>query len=92
MPDQLPWEPVFAQRADRFAGSEIRELLKLLGRVRRSRGSTEVQTAQSHAIIGTPCEVPDPSTVTRMPADISDKPLIAKMISDSPADARPPLS
>lgn len=32
MPDQLPWEPVFAQRADRFAGSEIRELLKLLGR------------------------------------------------------------
>ncbi len=34
------------------------------GRVRRSRGSLEWQTAQSHPIVGTPIEVPLPSTVT----------------------------
>src|SRR3954469_6034022 len=34
------------------------------GRVRRSFGSVERQTAQSHPIDGTPCDVPLPSTVT----------------------------
>jgi hypothetical protein len=34
------------------------------GRVRRSRGSVERHTAQSHPIAGTPCDVPLPSTVT----------------------------
>src|SRR4029079_15094283 len=34
------------------------------GRVRRSFGSVEGQTAQSHPIDGTPCDVPLPSTVT----------------------------
>ena len=32
-------------------------------RVRLSRGSADVQTAQSHPIIGTPCEVPVPRNV-----------------------------
>src|SRR5262245_18093473 len=34
------------------------------GRIRRSRGSVERQTAHSQAIIGTPCDVPVPSSVT----------------------------
>src|SRR6476620_10551160 len=34
------------------------------GRIRRSRGSVEWQTAHSQAIIGTPCDVPVPSSVT----------------------------
>ena len=33
------------------------------GRVRRSRGSVEWQTAQSHPSVGTPIEVPLPNTV-----------------------------
>src|SRR5438477_7213317 len=33
------------------------------GRVRRSRGSVERQTAQSHPNVGTPMDVPLPSTV-----------------------------
>jgi hypothetical protein len=33
------------------------------GRVRRSWGSLEWQTAQSHPNVGTPMEVPLPSTV-----------------------------
>jgi hypothetical protein len=35
-------------------------------RVRWFRGSLEVQTAQSHAIMGTPCEVPVPRKITSM--------------------------
>src|SRR2546430_974093 len=38
--------------------------MRIDGRVRRSRGSVDRQTAQSHAIIGTPCDVPVPSSVT----------------------------
>src|SRR4051794_4621901 len=38
--------------------------IRIDGRVRRSRGSVEWHTAQSQPIIGTPCEVPLPSTVT----------------------------
>ena len=37
-----------------------------LERVRLSRESLEVQTGQSQPIIGTPCEVPVPSRMTRM--------------------------
>ncbi len=33
-------------------------------RVRLSRGSGDVQTGQPHPIIGTPCEVPLPRTIT----------------------------
>jgi hypothetical protein len=32
--------------------------------MRLSRGSVDLQTAQSHAIIGTPCDVPVPRNVT----------------------------
>jgi hypothetical protein len=35
------------------------------GRSRRSRGSVERQVAQAQPIIGTPCEVPVPSSVAR---------------------------
>ena len=34
------------------------------GRVRRSCGSADVQTAQSQPIVGTPIDVPLPSTVS----------------------------
>ena len=34
------------------------------GRVRRSRGSEEWQTAQSQPMVGTPIDVPLPSTVS----------------------------
>src|SRR5436305_823386 len=37
--------------------------IRIDGRVRRSRGSGDRQTAQSHPIIGTPCEVPVRSSV-----------------------------
>src|SRR5438034_5032182 len=37
--------------------------MRIDGRVRRSRGSVDRQTAQSHPIIGTPCDVPVPSSV-----------------------------
>src|SRR5205809_4385901 len=37
--------------------------MKMEGRVRRSRGSVDRHTSQSHPIIGTPCEVPLPSSV-----------------------------
>jgi hypothetical protein len=33
--------------------------------VRRSRGSADRHTAQAQPIIGTPCDVPLPNTVTR---------------------------
>jgi hypothetical protein len=33
---------------------------------RRLRGSAEVQTGQSQAIIGTPCDVPEPRIMTSM--------------------------
>ena len=46
--------------ADRAAQTSIR----IDGRVRRSRGSVDRQTAQSQPIIGTPCDVPVPRTVT----------------------------
>jgi len=32
-------------------------------RIRRSLGSVDLQTAQSHPIIGTPCDVPVPRNV-----------------------------
>ena len=38
--------------------------MRIDGRVRRSRGSVEVHTAQVQPIIGTPCEVPVPRSVT----------------------------
>src|SRR6478736_402674 len=38
-------------------------------RVRLLRGSGEVHTAQSHAIIGTPCDVPVPRKITSMGLD-----------------------
>src|SRR5216683_2485006 len=38
--------------------------IRIDGRVRRSRGSRERQTSQSQPIIGTPCDVPVPSSVT----------------------------
>src|SRR5262245_18160427 len=38
--------------------------MKIDGRDRVSRGSVERQVAQSHPIIGTPCDVPEPSTST----------------------------
>lgn len=34
-----------------------------LARVRLSRGSVDPHTGQSHAIMGIPCDVPDPRTV-----------------------------
>src|ERR1035437_3714117 len=37
--------------------------MRIDGRSRRSCGSAERQTAQSHPISGTPCDVPLPSTV-----------------------------
>src|SRR5215471_18777950 len=37
--------------------------MRMEGRVRRSRGSLEWQTAQSHPIIGTPWDVPVPRRV-----------------------------
>src|SRR5437773_6309550 len=37
--------------------------IRIDGRVRRSRGSVERHTAQSQPIIGTPCDVPVPSSV-----------------------------
>ncbi len=37
-------------------------------RDRASRGSSEWHTAQSHAIMGTPCEVPVPRKVISSPA------------------------
>src|SRR5438445_10048545 len=37
--------------------------MRIDGRVRRSRGSVERHTAQSQPIIGTPCDVPVPSSV-----------------------------
>src|ERR1700724_2562015 len=45
---------------------------KMDGRVRLSCGSADSQTAQWHASVGTPMEVPDPSTVSRR-ADISKR-------------------
>src|SRR4051812_38926632 len=36
----------------------------MLARVRWLRGSVEVHTAQRHAIIGTPCDVPVPMKIT----------------------------
>src|SRR5829696_5903255 len=44
-----------------FAPTSIR----MDGRVRRSRGSDDRQTAQSQPIAGTPCDVPLPRTVMR---------------------------
>lgn len=44
--------------------------MRMLGRVRLSRGSVEMQTAQSQAIIGTPWEVPDPRMVTFNPRSL----------------------
>src|SRR5438445_4911104 len=38
--------------------------IRIDGRVRRARGSRERQTSQSQPIIGTPCDVPVPSSVT----------------------------
>src|SRR6266536_921809 len=38
--------------------------IRIEGRVRRSRGSVDRQTAQSQPMAGTPCEVPLPRTVT----------------------------
>src|SRR3954469_5808461 len=38
--------------------------IRIDGRVRRSLGSVERQTRQSQPIIGTPCDVPVPSSVT----------------------------
>src|SRR5688572_15077262 len=38
--------------------------IRIEGRVRRSWGSLDVQTAQAQPIIGTPCEVPVPRRVT----------------------------
>ncbi len=37
---------------------------KMDERVRLSRGSVDWQTAHLQPIIGTPCDVPEPSTVT----------------------------
>src|SRR5688572_18888241 len=37
--------------------------MRIEGRDRRSRGSVERQTAHSQPIIGTPCDVPVPSSV-----------------------------
>jgi hypothetical protein len=36
----------------------------MLGRVRLSRGSSDMHTAHPHPIIGTPCEVPLPRMTT----------------------------
>src|SRR6185436_17023585 len=43
--------------------------IRMDGRVRRSRGSEDRQTAQSQPIAGTPWEVPLPRTVTRIMVD-----------------------
>ena len=60
-------------RADRAARTATapadRTSIRIDGRVRRSRGSDERQTAQSQPIAGTPCDVPLPRTVTRIMAD-----------------------
>jgi hypothetical protein len=45
-------------------------VMRMDARVRRSRGSVEVQVPQSQPIIGTPCEVPVPSTSTLPPGDV----------------------
>ena len=57
-----------AHRARRTAigGAPTCSSIRIDGRVRRSRGSVERQTAQSQPIAGTPCEVPVPRTVTRI--------------------------
>src|SRR3954447_3596831 len=39
--------------------------MKIDGRSRLSRGSVERQTGHSHAMTGTPCDVPVPRNVTR---------------------------
>ena len=65
---------LLAQPFDRTApangdtGSD-RASIRIDGRVRRSRGSDERQTAQSQPIAGTPWDVPLPRTVTRIMAD-----------------------
>ena len=41
----------------------------MLQRVRWLRGSAEVQTGHLQAIIGTPCEVPEPRMMTSMTSD-----------------------
>src|SRR5215467_2788081 len=58
--------------------------MRIEGRVRRSRGSVDVHTAQSQPIEGTPLDVPLPRTVTRMgsnprqnPGSRRDDPLLA---------------
>src|SRR5712692_2285217 len=45
------------------SSSSSRVSMKIDGRDRRSRGSVDRHTAHSHPIIGTPCEVPLPSSV-----------------------------
>jgi hypothetical protein len=40
-------------------------VLDVDGRLRRSRGSVDRHTAQVQPIIGTPCDVPLPRTMTR---------------------------
>ena len=47
----------------RAAAAVGRSSIRIDGRVRRSRGSVERQTAQSQPIAGTPCDVPLPRTV-----------------------------
>src|SRR5262245_62145063 len=56
--------------------------IRIDGRVRRSRGSAERQTAQSQPIAGTPCDVPLPRTVTRISG--FDDPLLAAGGLDEP--------
>src|SRR5438445_8441262 len=58
------WRTEAATR-DAAAGPEASPIsMRIDGRVRVSRGSDERQTAQSHPIIGMPCDVPVPSSVT----------------------------
>jgi len=40
-------------------------VMRIEGRVRLSRGSSEAQTAQRQPMIGTPCDVPVPRKVMR---------------------------
>ena len=47
------------------------------GRSRESRGSSEVQTLQSHPRVGTPMLVPDPRTVSRIAGIYGVRPLLA---------------
>src|SRR3984893_6717935 len=58
----VPWSGRGDDDGGSAAGASI--WIRIDGRVRRSRGSGERQTSQSQPIIGTPCEVPVPSSVT----------------------------